>query len=247
LKPVERDLKDLPDVISTYRPATPVHFSQPTISRLGFQPAAYRLRVDTIEVLNTRSLREDSDKMSVSVALGDGHAHTVTKDLGDLNNGTFAVGLGVGPIFVDKPEIGIAFNYLVVNSGHQSWADIEKALTTAGESLAAAGAKAAAAGVSTVLGTAVLPGLGTILGLAAGWLVDQLVDILFANCDGPVAAEQASLNGQQLWFSTQAGPVHHSTTHPGIDSPTGCRKSLYTVNWTIERDLMVAQTPAPRA
>jgi len=208
----------------------------------AFQAANYVFSVDSIEILNTRSHHQDSNKASISVSIGNnGQPQTIVKDLGDQNNGHFPVGLSIGPLNVSSPDIGIAFNYQVINSGHQNWDDIQKKLTTTGQAAATAGAAAATAAiggtaVGAALGTAVLPVIGTALGIAAAWIVSNIVGLLFANCDGPVAFEQIALKGSEIWVRTMNGPYSHVTYHPGLDSPSGCgSNSKYNVYWTIRR------------
>ena len=59
--------------------------------------------------------------------------------------------------------------------------------------------------------------------------------ILFANCDGPVAAGVHVFTGAELASPTLGGKVLTETDHnPGTDSPTGCgRNSNYYVTWSI--------------
>ena len=55
--------------------------------------------------------------------------------MGNLNNGTFNVGLSFPNVVV--PSNGtVVFNYLIVNSGHSSEGDIDKALEAVGGALA---------------------------------------------------------------------------------------------------------------
>jgi hypothetical protein len=49
-----------------------------------------------------------------------------------------------------------------------------------------------------------------------------LGDIVFADCDGLVAAEQIALAGRDLHLKTVNGPLTMTTVHKGADSPTGC-------------------------
>lgn len=131
-------------------------------------------------------------------------------------------------------------NYTIVNSGHQSWDDVNKILTSSGSYLATLGAKAATAAIGAAvgaeLGTDVVPIIGTALGAIAGWLVGELTGLLTANCDRPVAAEQAAFKGSQLWADTARGAYTHTTSHPGIDSNSGCgSNSIYTATWSISR------------
>jgi hypothetical protein len=208
----------------------------------AFQPARYTFSLLSLRITNTRSVHEDSDKASVSIAVGGDSPVTVSGSLGNLNNGTFPLHLAVGPVLVSDPSIGIAANYIIVNSGHQSQSEIDATLTKAGDALASTGAKAATTAIGSAIGasigTAIAPVIGTILGLAAGWLVGEVTGILTADCDGPVAAEQPAFKGIDLWNRTQ-GPgasFEHTTYHPGIDSSDGCgSNSQYYVTWEITR------------
>jgi len=221
-------------------PRLPFH-PQPPAPIPPFQPASYTFRLVSMQVLNTRSAHLDSDKASLTVGVGPNpQPVTVTKDLGDVNNGTYQIGLSIGPIQISDPNIGIAMNYLILNSGHQSHDEVNKILTGTGDSLAAQGAKVATAAIGSAVGLAVgssiLPVLGSALGALAGWLVGQLTGLLTANCDGPVASEQAVFKGQQLWNLTAHGAYTHTTYHPGVDSASGCgSNSIYTATWSISR------------
>jgi hypothetical protein len=221
-------------------PRPPFH-PQPPAPIPPFQPASYTFRLVSMQVLNTRSAHLDSDKVSLTVGVGPNpNPTTVTKDLGDVNNGTYQIGLSIGPIQISDPNIGIAMNYLILNSGHQSHDEVNKILTGTGASLAAAGAKAATSAVGAAVGaefgSTFVPVLGTALGLLAGWLVGELTGLLTADCDGPVAVEQPAFKGQQLWNYTARGPYTHITYHPGTDSAHGCgSNSIYTATWSISR------------
>lgn len=213
---------------------------QPTPAPPAFQAAHYTARLESIQILNTRSRHEDSDKASVTVAVNNNQPVTVTKDLGDLNNGTYQVGLQVPNVSITAPTDKFAFNYLVVNSGHADWEKTNATLHQIGGQLASAGAKAATTAAGTLIGASigglVMPVIGSILGAAAGWLVDQVTSLLTANCDGPVALEQVGLTGEQLWVNTLHGAFRHTTYHPGIDSNAGCgSNSIYLATWSISR------------
>lgn len=203
-------------------------------------PSNYTFTVTGMKILNTRSRNEDTDRVSASVAVGNGPAQTVTKDLGDVNNGDYDINLTVGPITVGDMEDGVAFNYLIVNAGHANWNDVNSKLQQAGGELAQTGAQAATNAIGPVvgasIGTAVLPVIGSVIGAIAGWIASQLVGLVMADCDGPVAAEQAAFRGQDLWDKTKDGPHVFSTVHDGIDSPAGCgSNSTYWVDWSLAR------------
>jgi uncharacterized protein with LGFP repeats len=203
-------------------------------------PNTYTFTVTGMKVMNTRSRHEDTDRTSVSVAVGNGPAETQTKDLGDVNNGDYEIGLTVGPVTVENRDVGIAFNYLILNAGNASWDDVNKKLKDAGGTLAQAGAKAATEAVGTAVGatvgTAVMPVIGSAIGAIAGWIAGEVVGLLTADCDGPVAVEQAAFKGQELWDETMQGPHVFSTIHDGVDSAAGCgSNSVYWVDWTLAR------------
>jgi hypothetical protein len=208
----------------------------------AFKPANYTFSLVSMRITNTRSSEKDSDKASVSIAVGGGNPVTVTSDLGNLGDGTYPLHLAVGPVAVDDPNLGVAANYLIVNSGHSSWSTIDGVLTKAGDALASAGAKSATSAIGSAvgatIGTAALPVIGTALGALAGWLVGEILGIVIADCDGPVAAEQPALKGIDLWNRTQVpgASFQHTTYHPGIDSNWGCgANSEYYVTWQIQR------------
>ena len=153
---------------------------QPQIQTMTFS-------LDSFRITDTRSRHNDTDYVSCTLlvrdANGQGTPQTLKKKIGDVNNGTHAIGLSFPN--VPMPAKGsVVFNYLIVNSGHQSESDIDKALEKAGSALAEKGLVAG----GTALGTAILPGLGTILGLIGGFLAGEISGILTANCDGAVAA-----------------------------------------------------------
>ena len=199
--------------------------------------------LDNFRITDTRSRHEDTDYVSFTLLVRDAHGNgtpqTLKKSMGNLNNGTFNVGLSFQNVVV--PNGGsVAFNYLIVNSGHQSESDVYKVLETTGSALAN---KALVAG-GTALGTAILPGLGTILGAIGGWLAGEISAILNANCDGPVAAEQVTLAYADLMSKIANGPDTVTTKHPGTDSATGCGgNSMYYVTWHIAKGILEPVRP----
>ena len=68
------------------------------------------------------------------------------------------------------------------------------------------------------------------------WSTD-LWDVIFANCDGYVAADRMIFQGWQLESSTNAAnPYKQEIYYPGKDSATGCgSNSKYWVTWQITR------------
>ena len=187
----------------------------------------FTFTLDSFQITDTRSLHEDTDYVTFTLLVkakdGSGTPRVLTKSMGDVNNGVHSVNLAFTNVQVN-PTDTVTLNYLIVNSGHKNPSQTIAALESAGTKLATQGGAA--------IGTAILPGLGSILGAVAGWLAGQLVSIINANCDGPVAAEQDSFTFDDLVARTKNGQFKQSTRHPGTDSATGCgRNSNYIVNW----------------
>jgi hypothetical protein len=103
-------------------------------------------------------------------------------------------------------------------------------LTQVGSALASAGAKAAAGAVASGVGmligatidTDIVPIIGSALGAIAGWLVNDIGSLIFADCDGPVASQQTAYLANQLWAQTQGDPkLPFGVNQPGVNSPDG--------------------------
>jgi len=202
----------------------------------------FTFTLDSFRITDTRSRHEDTDYVSFTLLLksptSSGTPQTLTKSMGNLNNGTFNVGLSFPNVHVD-PSQTVIFNYLIMNSGHKSEGAVNSALEAAGGALAEKGLVAG----GTALGTAILPGLGTILGALGGWLAGEIKNILAADCDGAVAAEQVTLTYNDLLAKTASGTYTHETPQPGTDSATGCgSNSMYYVTWHITKTITTLPT-----
>ncbi len=195
----------------------------------------FSFTLDSFRITDTRSLHEDTDYVTFTLLVKDAHGNgtpkTLTKAMGNKNNGTFPVNLTFSNISVG-PTDTVVMNYLIVNSGHKNPSDVVKTLESTGEKLATAGGAAIGAAIGSTI-----PGLGTALGALAGWLAGQLTSMINANCDGAVAAEQDTFNLADLNAKTSTGgKFSHTTKHPGTDSPHGCgSNSMYYVNWHIQK------------
>lgn len=195
--------------------------------------------LDSFTIMNTRSVHEDTDFVAASVAVADRPAVTATRAMGDLNNGTYGVGLAFENVEIGPGETAV-FSYAIVNSGHEDPSWVEQQLLSAVKSLAEKGAQAAAAyaggaigaAVGAEIGTAAIPIIGTALGALAGWLVGELGSILLADCDGPVAAGFHVYGIDDIQQGTAGGAqsIVFNDDQPGVDSPCGCgSNSHYSV------------------
>jgi hypothetical protein len=199
--------------------------------------AVITFTLDSFQITDTRSLHEDTDYVSFTLLVkptgGTGTPQTLTKSMGDLNNGTFPVNLSFPKVTV-APGQSVTMNYLIINSGHKSPSQVVSALESAGSKLATEAGAAAGAAVGAAIGS-VIPGLGTALGAVAGWLAGELTTMINANCDGAVAAEQNTFTYEQLIAKTAHGKFTQVTRHPGTNSPHGCgSNSMYIVTWHMQ-------------
>src|SRR5215471_14864626 len=112
--------------------------------------ALYTFQLDRFHISNTRSRHTDTDYVTIGLQVGDRTFPAQTKAMGDLNNGDYPVGLAFEDILIADPATPVIFNYQIVNNGHASQADLDKALTSGAAQLAAKGAAA--------LGDALVPG-----------------------------------------------------------------------------------------
>jgi hypothetical protein len=207
-----------------------------------FQPESvvFTFSLDSFRITNTRARHDDTDYAAITLQLKTANSatapQTLSKKIGDVNNGTHAVGLSFPNIHVD-PSQTVVFNYTITNSGHNDESFVDQALEKVGTALAE---KGLAAG-GTALGDAILPGSGPILGPAASWLGSEIGSILSANCDGVVAVEQITLTYADLVAWTASGTYSHETPQPGTDSATGCgSNSMYYVDWSIAKTTVPA-------
>jgi hypothetical protein len=195
----------------------------------------YTFTLDSFRITDTRSRHNDTDFVSMSVKVGDNAPVTVpTKSMGDVNNGVHKVGLVIPNLQVPANAI-VAFSYSIVNSGH----DQDKIGQALEKAVSAASSKAASAAAGAV-GTAVGGPAGTLLAsvgtAAVGWALGKLVDIIFANCDGTVAAADHAFTAAQLASKTANGAVFSmEDDNKGSSSPDGCgSNSRYFVTWSMQ-------------
>ncbi len=212
------------------------HSVRPVLGGLSvdLNTAVYTFSLNYFKITDTRSLHNDTDFVSVAVVVGSNPPVSLpTKSMGDLNNGTYQVDLSIPNIAVGPTQIA-AFSYGIVNTGHAK-DSVEQELQ---KFVAAAASKGAAAGASAI-GTAVGGPLGSLVGLAGSaafsWAVGEIEAILFANCDGPVAAGDHVYTGAQLAAQTAGGKVITSLDpQKGSNSNRGCgANSMYYVDWSI--------------
>ncbi|WP_174297413.1 hypothetical protein [Sphingomonas bacterium] len=193
--------------------------------------AVFNFRLDSFSIENTRSRHTDTDHVAIGLRLDGQQYVTQTRNMGDLNNGSYPVGLAFTNIIVTDNSTEVVFNWQVINNGHSSQAGLDNALTSGATQLASTAA--------TALGDDVLPGTGSVWGKVAGAVVGWLGGMVFADCDGPVAVDQVVLNGATLAAWTASGTHSETRYYPGIDSAHGCgSNSKYHSTFSISRAAM---------
>ena len=203
-----------------------------------FQPATYSFQFDSYHIFTTRSLNDDTNFLSVSIAVNGRVPENQTRSMGDNDNGPHPVSLHLKPILVDSPNTKVVYNYAIVNAGHGNGSEIIKKLQTTLEELANLGSAWAGTTTGAAIGGTFGGPIGAAVGAFAGFIAGGALQIIFANCDGPVAVQQVVFTGQDLWRLTQGSgnKLVQNVNHPGIDSPWGCgSNSNYTVNWSVTR------------
>jgi hypothetical protein len=197
-------------------------------------PVPYRISLDSFQISNTRSRHTDTDFVDFSIRVGDHVYPSQTRAMGDLNNGTYPVGLSYGPIEVASGE-PVVIMYTIVNAGNHP--ELNQAVLDAFDQINLEITKAALAyadidddNLASLLAStnvvAVLNrlALGGVLGLVN------------PDCDGIVASDVFGVTSQQLATWTASGPHAERRTYPGTDSPSGCgSNSLYSVTWSVQR------------
>jgi hypothetical protein len=215
---------------TTATQAEPARVDRPGVNQLptallGKTPV-FTFTLNNFRITNTRSVHEDTDFVSISVVVGsNAPIHLPTKSMGNLNNGTYPVNLTIPNVAV-APGENVAFSYSIVNTGfaaNSTEADLTKATDAAATAAASAGGGLISAGTGTAVGSA-----------AGGWLGPKIAGIIFADCDGPVAAGDHAWTGAALAAAAMGKTVTTEDNNPGTDSPTGCgSNSQYYVNWSV--------------
>jgi hypothetical protein len=210
-----------------------VHGGEPRVTHIEqrFHIMQTNFILDNFRITDTRSRHKDTVWVSLSIAVGSNDAITEVTRIGDRDNGTFPVRRHVSADIPEDVDVPVAFSYLLVNNGNAESSKLEDGLKNAVATLGSEAAKAAttAAGetvgeiIGASLGTAVVPLVGTAIGVVAGWVVGKVGAILFANCDGTVAAGIHVITSKQIIQAAVAGrEITETVEHPGTSSPSGC-------------------------
>ena len=191
-----------------------------------------RFSLDNFRITETRSRHVDTDYVTISMKVGNNADVTRTrKIIPDVNNGTHPVGLDVSAEIPPDGDVPVVFSYVILNNGHGDPSKVQEGVeaalaylgTEATKVLTTAAGAAAGATLGASLGTAVVPFIGTAVGAIAGWVVGKVGGVLFANCDGVVAAGIKTYTSKQLLRDTAGEQkIAETVEHAGTDSASGC-------------------------
>jgi hypothetical protein len=195
----------------------PIHL--PTPFPHGVGDPVYTFRLDQYRIVETRSPHNDTNVVAYTLTVGD-QTYTQTLPPSDVNNGNHDICLEFPGIKIPTPSTPVTIAFAIVNAGHNS-AAVEAALK---------------AGVDKVIAGEI--GNSNPLSSVAMTAVDAALAVIFANCDGTVAADSLKVERSALDATIPAaGRVQTHTKHyPGTDSSTGCGgNSDYYVTQTVIR------------
>jgi hypothetical protein len=223
----------------------------PTIEGRVHYPSLYRFSIDNVNAATARSAEQDTDVGSVSVTPGNWPTTTAT----EIFQSDILDGSNYQPQFLVLDRVAVElceyviFNYHIDNKANardidpvDAKASMETVATAAAEYALKSIGKQLSEGVMAIttieIASLGVPVIGPLLGILANWVVGELGDFLKSgHCDGPVALEQPTLTGVDLYNETTSGTHTTSTTNPGKTSPHGCGgTSEYVVTWSIMRD-----------
>jgi hypothetical protein len=224
-----------PRLPTTSPPATGAPAPRPIIVEPGkvfVGGGTYTFTLNSFRITDTRSLHNDTDFVGMSVVVGTNPAITVpTKAMGDVNNGTHQVNLTIPNVSVEPGQM-VAFTYNITNTGYNA-NSVEQAIKSAVASEAQKALTAAGMAVGSLVGCSEC---GSIVGPAGGnKLLTDIEGIIFADCDGIVAAGAHTFPQASLATVTANGAVYSVTDDDkGTDSATGCgSNSRYYVTWSV--------------
>jgi hypothetical protein len=221
------------------QPTRPPGQTTSTLQQLGntaipIAPNIYTFTVKSFRITDTRSLHEDTDYVSAAVSVnGKQPIKGTPVAMGDLNNGDYPVNLTI-PNVVVGPNDTVAFTYAIVNSGYEK-SRLESDLTDA-VGIVAMGAGAIG---GAILGAPAAPVGGDIAGAAVGmssgaWFTKKVMGVIFADCDGTVAAADYAWTGSALAKRAVGMTMTTEDNNKGTDTPDGCgRNSQYYVTWSV--------------
>jgi hypothetical protein len=171
----------------------------------------------------------DTVKIAIGLKVGDYQYPALYRNMGDLGSTgyEYLVDLAFQNVSIDDLNTPVTFSFVMMNSGHKDESKIED-LMKQGANYLVDQAK------NLIPATGFWGLVATGASELAKWLVDELVPIAFADCDGLVASDVYTFRSGDLLQLTHSQPWHGGRSYPGLNSPSGCGgNSNYSVNCAI--------------
>jgi hypothetical protein len=179
-------------------------------------PGQYSFGLDTIDVVDQRSASEDTVYISAVLAIAGRDSMKITKYYGQHGDGNFSAGITFENVALADTETA-ALSYLIVNQGHGSESDIEKALETAAVSVAEQAAQlatqVAAQDIAEAIGKVFGYGIGGILGFLVISIGETITDLITEGCDGYLGARIHTFAGAGVC----AGAIQGTDVNEGTE------------------------------
>jgi hypothetical protein len=208
-------------------------------------------------IYGTRSVFTDTDYITISVAVGDAPAISKTLAMGSLSPGNYPVDLSIQVDMPETPPTAVSFAWSVVNKGDGDEAELQKGMekalsalvktsvTTLSKDISQPIGAALGAAIGAAIGTAAISLTGSAIVALAGYVLSQVVGIVFADCDGTITTGLRVYTNTQILGGTDSGDgvIRDIVLDQGTDSPIGCgANSEYQTTTTITSFLRIVPT-----
>jgi hypothetical protein len=196
---------------------------------------SYTFTLDKFHISRTRARHNDTDTVSFGIKVGNNTAQTQIKHMGDVNDGDHNVGLQLGPFDIEDSATPVILTYTIVNAGNKNVDD------QLGSSSQAMMAKADSDGDDGAPDQTSMDGTdGDDPGVWSSiwkFATEELIALLNADCDGPVASNRIAVTASQIDQSLgENDKASFEKFFAGTDSATGCgSNSKYTVTYSVSR------------
>jgi hypothetical protein len=201
----------------------------------------YRITFQSFGISNTRAPHDDTDYLAVNMSINQVPLTPQTKRVGNVDNGEYDVGFYFDLEDTVQPNDQIVFNYIIVNHGGDSSANVLKSCAEATTETVLKNINGQEDALVYIDG---YPGIyfpycmtinkrskGEMNGL---WdQVKQVFSHLSSDrCDGVVVIDRLSFPGKYLANMELVSP--RTIKYEGVDSRDGCGSdSVYEITWTI--------------
>jgi len=189
------------------------------------QAALYSFLIDHFDVVTARSGLTDTDWVAGTLTVNGFEVASQSKRIGDVDFPKYDVKVGIQlDAVAGIPDARVDFAFLIQNLGYKGSAEDQSNTALDWVSSKCKDIITAAFGFAKVWDT-------------VDSIIQDINKAIFADCDGPVAADKQSWNGSQLADAVAAHPgriLPFNQTYLGKDSPIFCgSNSKYNVSCSV--------------